>query len=86
MPVLREGSTSNFINNQYKNDYITFINELECETSNISISLTLAELATGFKLFEFKIIDYSILSRQLAFTIQVCYGICAPSSDICPNS
>ena len=60
MPVPRNGYTSNFINGQYKTDYMTFHEQLDCDSGDKCIGLTPLEWATGYKLYAFKITDGQI--------------------------
>ena len=55
--LLQNGYTPNFANRQYKKDYITLFEQIDCESGNKIISLTLSELATGYTLYAFKITD-----------------------------
>ena len=57
MPVPRNGYTPNFTNGQYKKDYMTFLEQLDCDSGNKCISLTPSEWATGYTLYAFKITD-----------------------------
>ena len=57
MPVPRNGYTPNFANGQYKKDYMTFLEQLDCDSGDKSISLTPSEWATGYTLYAFKITD-----------------------------
>ena len=52
-----EGYSSNFANGQYKKAYMTFLEELECNTGDKSVSLTPSEWANGKTLYAFKITD-----------------------------
>ena len=52
-----EGYTPNFANGQYIKAYMTFLQELECDTKDKSVSLTLSECANGYTLYAFKITD-----------------------------
>ena len=52
-----EGYTPNFTNEQYLKDYMTFFQELECDTGDKSVSLTPSELANGYTLYAFTITD-----------------------------
>ena len=55
-----EGYTPNFANGQYKKAYMTFLQKLDCDTGNKSISLTPSEWANGYTLYTYKITDGSI--------------------------
>ena len=55
--VPRGGYTPNFANGQYLKAYSTFLQELECDTGDNSISLTPLEWANGYTLYAFKITD-----------------------------
>ena len=55
-----EGYTPNFANGQYIMAYSTFLQELECDTRDKSVSLTLSEWANRYTLYAFKITDDSI--------------------------
>ena len=55
--VPRGGYTPNFANWQYLKAYMTFLQELECDTGDKSISLTPSEWANGYTLYAFKITD-----------------------------
>ena len=57
MPVPRHGYTPNFANGQYKKDYMTFLEQLDCDSGDKCISLTPSEWATGYTLYAFKITD-----------------------------
>ena len=57
MPVPRNGYTPNFTNGQYKNYYMTFLEQLDCDSGDKCISLTPLEWATGYTLYAFKITD-----------------------------
>ena len=52
-----EGYTPNFANGQYIKAYMTFLQELECDTGDKSVSLTPSEWANGYTLYAFKITD-----------------------------
>ena len=54
---LREGYTLNFATGQYIKAYSTFLQELECDTNDQSVSLTPSEWANGYTLYAFKITD-----------------------------
>ena len=56
-PRPTEGYTPNFANGQYIMAYSTFLQELECDTGNKSVSLTPFEWANGYTLYAFKITD-----------------------------
>ena len=60
--VARGGYTPNFANEQYLKAYSTLLQELECDTCDKSISLTLSEWANGYTLYAFKITDRPIRS------------------------
>ena len=55
--VPRGGYTPNFANGQYITAYSTFLQKLECDTGDESISLTSSEWANGYTLYAFKITD-----------------------------
>ena len=57
MPVPRNGYTPNFANGQYKKNYITFLEQLDCDSGDKCISLTSLEWATGYTLYASKITD-----------------------------
>ena len=57
MPVPRQGYTPNFANGQYKKDYYTMLEQLECDSGDKCISLTPSEWANGYTLYAFKITD-----------------------------
>ena len=57
MPVPRNGYTPNFTNGQYKKDYMTFLEQFDCDSGDKCISLTPSEWATGYMLYAFKITD-----------------------------
>ena len=59
-PRPTEGYTPNFANNQYIKAYSTFFQELECDTGDKSVSLTLSEWANGYTLYAFKITNSPI--------------------------
>ena len=59
-PRPTEGYTPNFASGQYITAYSTFLQELECDTEDKSVSLTPSEWANGYTLFAFKITDGSI--------------------------
>ena len=52
-----KGYTPNFATGQYIMAYSTFLQELECDTGNKSVSLTPSEWANGYTLYAFKITD-----------------------------
>ena len=56
-PRSTEGYTFNFANGQYINAYSTFLQKLDCETRDKSVSLTLFEWTNRYTLYAFKIID-----------------------------
>ena len=58
--VPRKGYTPNFANKQYLKGYTTFLQELECNTGDKSISLTWSENANRYTLYAFKITDSPI--------------------------
>ena len=58
--VPRGGYTPNFANGQYLKAYMTFLQELECDTGDTRISLTPSEWANGYTLYAFKITDGTI--------------------------
>ena len=60
MPVPRHGYTPNFENGQYKKDYMTFFEQLDCDSGDKCIRLTPSEWASGYTIFEFKITDCPI--------------------------
>ena len=64
--VPREGYTPNFANGQYSKAYTTFLQGLECNTGDKSISLTPSECAYGYTLYAFKITDSPIGSGTYA--------------------
>ena len=47
--------TPNLANGQYIKDYMTLLQELECDTGDKSVSLTPSEWANGYTLYAFKI-------------------------------
>ena len=49
--------TSNFANGQYISVYMSFVQELDCDTGNTSVSLNRSELANGYTLYAFQITD-----------------------------
>ena len=51
------GYTPNFANGRYTKDYMTFLEQFECDTGDKCISLTPAEWANGYNLYAFKITD-----------------------------
>ena len=55
-----EGYTFNFTTGQYIKTYSTFLQELECDTGDKSVSLTPSEWANGYTLYAFKITDNPI--------------------------
>ena len=55
--VPRKGYTPNFANGQYLKVYMTFLQELECNTGHKYISLTLSEWANGYTLYALNITD-----------------------------
>ena len=57
MPVPHNGYTPNFTNGQYQKDYMTFLEQLDCDSGDKCISLTPSEWATGYTLYAFKITD-----------------------------
>ena len=57
MPVPRNGYTPNFNNGQYTKDYMTFLEQLDCDSGDKCISLTTFEWATGYTLYAFQISD-----------------------------
>ena len=57
MPVPHHGYTLNFSNGQYKIDYMTFLEQLDCDSGVKCISLTPSDWATGYTLYAFKITD-----------------------------
>ena len=57
MPVPRNGYTPNFTNGQYKTDYMTFLEQLDCDSCDKCISLIPSEWATGYTLYAFTITD-----------------------------
>ena len=56
-PRPTEGYTPNFANGQYIKAYSTFVQELECDTGDKSVSLTPSDWANKCTLFAFKITD-----------------------------
>ena len=50
-----EGYTPNFANGQYITAYMTFLQELECDTGDKSVSITPFEWANEYTLYAFKI-------------------------------
>ena len=52
-----EGYTPNCATGQYIKAYSTFLQELECDTGDKHVSLTLSEWANGYTLYAFKITD-----------------------------
>ena len=52
-----EGYSPNFATGQYIKAYSTFLQELECDTGDNSVSLTPSEWANGYTLSAFKITD-----------------------------
>ena len=52
-----KGYTPSFATKQYIKAYSTFLQELECDTGDKSVSLSLSEWATGYTLYAFKITD-----------------------------
>ena len=58
--VPRGGYIPNFANGQYLMAYMTFLQELECDTSDKSISLTLDECANKYTLYALKITNGAI--------------------------
>ena len=57
MPVQRHDYIFNFADEQYIKDYMTFLEQLDCDSGNKFISFTLSEWATGFTCYAFIIID-----------------------------
>ena len=55
-----KGYTPNFANKQNIKDYLTFYQELECDTGDKIVSLTPFECAIGYTLYAFKIINCPI--------------------------
>ena len=55
-----KGFTLNFASEQYIEVYMTFLQELECNTGNESVSFTLSEWENGYTLYVFKITDSPI--------------------------
>ena len=53
MPVPRNGYNPNFTNWQYKKDYMTFLEQLDCDSGDKCISLTPSEWVTGYTLYAF---------------------------------
>ena len=53
--VPRVGYTPNVANGQYFKAYSTFLQELECDTGNKSVSLTPSDWANGYTVYVFKI-------------------------------
>ena len=56
-----ENYTPNFATAQYIQAYSTFLQELECDTCDKSVSLTPSEWANGYTLYAFKITDGPIV-------------------------
>ena len=54
---LSECYTPNFVKGQYIEAYMTFLHELECDTGDEPVTLTLSECANGYTLYAFKITD-----------------------------
>ena len=52
-----EGYTPIFANGQYIKAYMTFLQELECDTGDKSVSFTPSEWPNGYTLYAFKITD-----------------------------
>ena len=52
-----EGYTPNFANEQYITDYMTFVKDFECYTSDKCVSLTPSAWKNRYTLFAFKITD-----------------------------
>ena len=57
MPVPRQGYTPNFANGQYKTDYYTMLEQLECDSGDECISLTPSDWANGYTVYALKITD-----------------------------
>ena len=57
LPVPRHNYTPNLANGQYNKDYMTFLEQLDCDSGDKCISLTVSESATGYTLYAFKITD-----------------------------
>ena len=81
--------TPNFANGQYLMAYITILQELECDTGDKSISITLIEWANEFTLYAFKIIDgpkesetYAARSNYTTEFAQLKVSIAAPVNNI----
>ena len=51
------GYTPNFATGQYLKAYSMFLQEVECDTGDKSVSFTLSEWAIGYTLYAFKITD-----------------------------
>ena len=54
-PRPTEGYTPNFANGQFIMAYSTFLQALECDTGDKSVSLTSSVLANGYTLYAFKL-------------------------------
>ena len=72
--------TPNFADGQYIKDYMTFLQMLDFETSDKSVSLTTSELANGYTLYVFKITDGFIGPgtygpRSTSATISACLEV-----------
>ena len=52
-----EGYTPKFANKQYIKAYMTFLQELKCDTGDKSLSFTPSEWANGYSLYAVKITD-----------------------------
>ena len=52
-----EDYTPNFANRKYIKAYMTFLQDLECDNGDESVSLTPSEWANGYTLYSFKITD-----------------------------
>ena len=63
--VPRGGYTPNFANGQYLKAYSMFLQKVECDTGDKSISLTPSESANGYTLYAFKITDGRIWSGTI---------------------
>ena len=57
MRTPRYGYTPNFTNNQYINDYNTFLSQLNLDKGDKSVALTPEEWANGYPLYAFKTTD-----------------------------
>ena len=77
MPDPRNGYTWSFNNGQYKKDYMTFIEQFDCDSGDKCISLTQSKLATGHTLYTFKITDGPIITAPTVRDPSLPRDLCA---------